>query len=219
MPEMKTLGGYEVVDAKAREDITGLRNDLPTKVSQLQNDSKFITRDEVPEQDLSEYITENELLAKGYLTEHQDLSEYAKKTDIPEVMPTDGIKAVFIDASSLTGNSSAIPEEYVSIFQKYASGEDRDVYFFIKLDGYTYYQPESIYIPSESMLALYLPISYHATNNPARLYSKSITIRLDYSPPSWWINTSYNQLVTKTYVDNAIAALEARVAALEGGIN
>lgn len=26
MPEMKTLGGYEVVDAKAREDIAGLSN-------------------------------------------------------------------------------------------------------------------------------------------------------------------------------------------------
>lgn len=32
----------------------------------------------------SEYITESELDAKGYLTEHQDLSEYAKKSDIPE---------------------------------------------------------------------------------------------------------------------------------------
>ena len=39
----------------------------------------FIT--EVP----SEYITESELNAKGYLTQHQDLSSYAKKTDIPEV--------------------------------------------------------------------------------------------------------------------------------------
>ena len=135
MPEMKTLGGYEVVDAKAREEIETLKNaghateayvdnaidnivfpetdlsnhalksEIPTKVSQLQNDSKFITRDEVPEQDLSEYITENELLAKGYLTEHQDisgkadkvhshpeyltehqdLSEYAKKNEIPDI--------------------------------------------------------------------------------------------------------------------------------------
>lgn len=148
MPEMKTLNGYEVVDAKAREDIKELQNaghateeyvdeaiaaipkpdytglateayvdnaidnipevdlskhalksELPTKVSQLQNDSKFITREEVPETDLSayakkseipdvsdfitsipsEYITESELNAKGYLTQHQDISGKADK--------------------------------------------------------------------------------------------------------------------------------------------
>lgn len=33
----------------------------------------------------AEYVTESELAAKGYLTEHQDLSEYAKKTDLPTV--------------------------------------------------------------------------------------------------------------------------------------
>lgn len=41
--------------------------------------SKFIT--EIP----SEYITEEELNAKGYLTEHQSLEGYALKTDIPDV--------------------------------------------------------------------------------------------------------------------------------------
>ena len=48
-------------------------NDLPTKTSELTNDSGFIT--EVP----SEYITETELDAKGYLTEHQDISGKADK--------------------------------------------------------------------------------------------------------------------------------------------
>lgn len=99
MPEMKTFGGYEVVDAKAREDIKAvqdaienidipevdltpyaIKSEIPTKVSQLQNDSKFITREEVPETDLSEYITESELNAKGYLTEHQSLNGYATET-------------------------------------------------------------------------------------------------------------------------------------------
>lgn len=32
-----------------------------------------------------EYVTETELEAKGYLTEHQSLTDYAKKTDIPDV--------------------------------------------------------------------------------------------------------------------------------------
>jgi hypothetical protein len=53
---------------------------VPTKVSQLTNDSGYITS--IP----SEYITDSELNAKGYLTEHQSLSDYAKKTDIPSII-------------------------------------------------------------------------------------------------------------------------------------
>lgn len=50
---------------------------VPTKVSQLQNDKNYLTA--VP----SEYITETELNAKGYLTEHQDISGKADKSEIP----------------------------------------------------------------------------------------------------------------------------------------
>lgn len=53
--------------------------DLPTKVSQLENDNNYLTS--VPE----EYVTETELNAKGYLTEHQDLSSYALKEEIPSL--------------------------------------------------------------------------------------------------------------------------------------
>ena len=48
---------------------------VPTKTSQLTNDSKFITS--IP----AEYITETELKAKGYLTSHQDISGLQTKTD------------------------------------------------------------------------------------------------------------------------------------------
>ena len=49
---------------------------IPTKTSQLTNDSGYITS--IP----SEYITENELNAKGYLTEHQDISKLALKSEL-----------------------------------------------------------------------------------------------------------------------------------------
>ena len=49
---------------------------VPTKTSQLTNDSGYITN--IPD----EYITETELNAKGYLTEHQSLEEYALKTEL-----------------------------------------------------------------------------------------------------------------------------------------
>jgi hypothetical protein len=77
---------------------------VPTKVSELENDSKYITIDEVPEvtvptktSDLTndsgfitindvpvleipeEYVTETELNDKGFLTEHQDISHLASR--------------------------------------------------------------------------------------------------------------------------------------------
>ena len=68
------LGGEEV-------DLSGYaqKSEIPTKVSQLQND-------------------------KGYLTEHQSLTEYAKKTDIPTV-PTK-VSQFQNDAGYLTEHQS-----------------------------------------------------------------------------------------------------------------
>ena len=63
-------------------DAYAKKTDLPRKVSQLENDNNYLTS--IPE----EYVTDTELNAKGYLTEHQDLSAYALKTEIPS---TDGL--------------------------------------------------------------------------------------------------------------------------------
>ena len=65
-----------------KSDFSGDYNDLtkkpnvPTKISQLTNDSIFINS--IP----SEYVTESELNSKGYLTQHQDISGKADKTEL-----------------------------------------------------------------------------------------------------------------------------------------
>lgn len=65
-----------------KSDFSGDYNDLtnkpnvPTKISQLTNDSNFINS--IP----SEYVTESELNSKGYLTQHQDISGKADKTEL-----------------------------------------------------------------------------------------------------------------------------------------
>ena len=65
-----------------KSDFSGNYNDLtnkpamPTKTSQLINDSGFITS--IP----NEYVTDSELNSKGYLTEHQDISGKADKTEL-----------------------------------------------------------------------------------------------------------------------------------------
>ena len=62
------------IEAIPEPDLSGyaLKTDIPDV-------SRFMT--EVPE----EYVTDEELNAKGYLTEHQSLDGYALKTDIPDV--------------------------------------------------------------------------------------------------------------------------------------
>ena len=62
------------------DSVNGMTGDvvleIPSKTSDLVNDSGFLTQ--IPD----EYITETELDAKGYLTEHQSLADYAKKSEL-----------------------------------------------------------------------------------------------------------------------------------------
>lgn len=62
---------------------------IPTKVSQLTNDANFITSytetDPVWTSEKGNYYTKSEIDGKGYLTAHQSLADYAKKTEIPNV--------------------------------------------------------------------------------------------------------------------------------------
>lgn len=55
-----------------------LKNDIPTKVSQLENDENYLTS--IPD----EYITNEELENKGYLTNVPD--EYATKQYVDDVI-------------------------------------------------------------------------------------------------------------------------------------
>lgn len=86
------------------------KTDLPTKTSQLTNDSGYLTS--IP----SEYVTETELEGKGYLTEHQDLSNYALKTEIPSV-PTK-----ISDLTNDSGFITTIPSEYITESELNAKG-------------------------------------------------------------------------------------------------
>lgn len=60
---------------------------VPTKLSELTNDSGYITTytetDPVWTSEKSNYYTKTEIDEKNYLTEHQSLAEYAKKSEIP----------------------------------------------------------------------------------------------------------------------------------------
>ena len=68
---------------KDHQDISHLaeKSELPTKTSDLTNDSGFITINDVPVLEIpEEYVTETELNDKGFLTKHQDISHLASRT-------------------------------------------------------------------------------------------------------------------------------------------
>jgi hypothetical protein len=108
IPSIEGLATESYVDKKVAAIVIP---EVPTKVSELENDAGYITAKDIPETDLSNYYnkvetenliaeavkdvehptvdlegyaTEEWVNAQGFLTEHQDLSEYAKKSDIPQ---------------------------------------------------------------------------------------------------------------------------------------
>ena len=73
-------------DSALRERVTALENKQDNDT--IYNDAEIKQRLEVlehkPSVNTSELVTKQELEAKGYLTEHQSLEEYAKKSEIPQ---------------------------------------------------------------------------------------------------------------------------------------
>ena len=73
-------------DSALRERVTALEN--KTDNDTVYNDTEIKQRLEVlehkPSVNTSELVTKQELESKGYLTEHQNLEEYAKKTELPQ---------------------------------------------------------------------------------------------------------------------------------------
>lgn len=98
-------------------DLSGyaLKSDVPTKVSQLTNDSGYLTS----HQSLADYAKKSDVPSKtsqltndsGFLTKHQDLSAYAKKEDIPSK-----VSQLTNDAGYLTEHQdiSGLQEKLVS---------------------------------------------------------------------------------------------------------
>ena len=102
IPSIEGLASEGYVD----DAINGLT--IPTSTSQLTNDSNFISS--IP----SEYITEEELNAKNYLTSHQDISHLATKS---ELNAKADVSAIPTNTSQLTNDSNfitSIPSEYVT---------------------------------------------------------------------------------------------------------
>lgn len=82
--------------------------DIPTKTSQLTNDSGFLTQ----HQSLAGFATEEWVGKQGYLTEHQDLSAYAKSADLATVA-TSGSYNDLKDTPTIPSTTGLATETYV----------------------------------------------------------------------------------------------------------
>ena len=90
------------------------KSDIPTNVSQLVNDSGFITASQVPTQDLSGYVTTEALDAKGYLTAIP--SDYVTETELNAKGYLTEIPNTYVTESELNskGYLTEIPNTYVT---------------------------------------------------------------------------------------------------------
>ena len=106
--------GAKIDEWNNKSDFSGSYNDLtdkptiptvPTNVSSFTNDVGYLTS--VP----SEYVTDEELEAKGYLTQHQDLSEYAKKDTLTTVRVASNTLTLTADKyqyTEITGDTTIV---------------------------------------------------------------------------------------------------------------
>ena len=88
LTEHQSLADYVKTEALTTALTTyAKKTELPTKLSELTNDSGFITTytetDPVWTSEKVNYYTKTEIDEKNYLTEHQSLADYAKKSEIP----------------------------------------------------------------------------------------------------------------------------------------
>lgn len=98
-------GGYSGTEQEFKEKLSAewaKKSDIPTDYAKSKHThSEYLT--EVP----SEYVTESELNAKGYLTQHQDLGAYAKKTEIPTKPEQVGAEASGTAQSKVTEHNTS----------------------------------------------------------------------------------------------------------------
>lgn len=207
-------------------------SDIPTNTSQLVNDSGFITN--IPD----EYITNSELEAKGYLTEHQDISNLATKAEL----------ATKADTSSLDGKvdkvegKSLISDSEITRLASITNYDDTEIKNEIATkanssDVYTKTESDSKYITEHQSLENYatkdeLPdISGLASKTEIPTATSQLTNDSGFITeiPSEYItetelSSSLNSkadsdsVYTKTEIDNMIGTISSTLDTLNGEV-
>lgn len=79
------------------------KSELPQPYNDTEIKSRVARLESKPELDTSGLVTKQELASKGYLTEHQSLTEYAKKAELPQPYNDTEVKARIHTLETRTG--------------------------------------------------------------------------------------------------------------------
>lgn len=209
-------------------DLSGYatKDELPTKVSQLENDSKYITREEVPETDLSEYakkseipdvsdfitsipseyITESELDAKGYATGGYVDAKVAGIV-MPDLTPyakKEDIPTVPTKVSAFEndkGYLTSIPGEYITEAELSAKNYLTEHQSLAAYATKTYV--DNTVAENQPNLSKYaLKTDIPSLNG----YATESYVDTEMGKTRTWVNTK--GYATEQYVDEAIAGIE-----------
>ena len=131
----------EYINTEIEAAKTKLELDIPSKTSQLTNDSGFITAEDIPEvqvPDLSGYAKTSDIPTKtsqltndsGFITQHQSLSGYAKTSDIPTK-----VSQLTNDSGFITAKD--VPEAQVPDLSGYALKSNAETWTFTLSNGST----------------------------------------------------------------------------------
>lgn len=191
------------------------------KKSEIPDTTDFITA--IPE----EYVTETELAAKGYLTEHQSLEGYAKKTDIPDTssflteVPSEYItetelndKGYLTEHQSLEGYAT---EQYVNdaianIDIPEGGGGTIDTSKFLTkaVDSPSVYNWYVTGSNSSQIIQTYTPLerTEYALDHAQGINENTIPIREGQQLRVPTVPTADYHAASKSYVDSAIANID-----------
>ena len=91
-----------------------LKSELPTPYNDLELKKRVERLESKPDLDTSNFVTNEVLNSKGYLTQHQSLEGYAKKTEIPQAYNDTDVKQR-LSTIEQRGESYATKEQLASI--------------------------------------------------------------------------------------------------------
>lgn len=107
--ELKTDKDTVYDDSEVKERLTTLENkeDKDTKYDDTEVKNRLTELENKPVVDTSVFVTEEKLVSKGYLTEHQDLTPYALKSEIPTPYNDTPLneRVAALESRSTTGDS------------------------------------------------------------------------------------------------------------------
>ena len=218
MAEMKTLNGYEVVDAKARQDIEALKEkepDLSNYYTKAQTDSAIgeaVSGIKIPEVDLSPYAKAADIPTK--VSELENDSYYATQGFVNQKIDDVKLDSYFLDFSKATDTAQAATERMVEFAEHLAartSTADPDACAYIMDTHDNIYYPAMVQYKWENG-TLTINLVKVGTNLNV-IYSGSETtwdtVRISGNTANGWtyelLSSNSFTFASKDYVSQAIA--------------